>query len=154
MNDDKSYLSKITTVLSTVTFERHLDSNPGVDSAIQCGHLKAVKCGDDNSCELLDFLRRQVVGELELYFGFRVHQVAEMQACSWQMDSIGDRTRADLGAQFWEGQKRIDYVKVVVEIVGDVADKLREASESPRFTNGYQLGNTCVYERQVDHAKP
>ncbi len=147
MSDDKSYLSKITTVLSTVTFERYLDSNVGVDAAIQCGRLKAVKCGDDNSCELLDFLRKQVVKELELYFGFRVLCVAEMQACSWQIDSPNDRSRADSVAQFWEGTKRIDYVKVVVEIVGDVADKLREASENARFTNGYQLGNTCVYER-------
>ncbi len=147
MSDDKSYLSKITTVLSTVTFERHLDSNPGVDSAIQCGHLKAVKCGDDNSCELLNFLRKQVVGELELYFGFKVHQVVEMQACSWQIDSPDDWTRADSGAQFWEGTKRIDYVKIVVEIVGDAANQLRELSESSRLTNGYQLGNTCVYER-------
>ncbi len=147
MNDDKSYLSKITTVLSTVTFERYLDSNSGVDAAIQCGHLKAVKCGADNSCELLNFLRKQVVNDLEAYFDFEVHQVVEMQACSWQIDSPGDRTRADSCAQFWEGQKRIDYVKVVVEIVGDVADKLHKASENARLTNGYQLGNTCVYEK-------
>jgi hypothetical protein len=117
--------------VSTVTFVRILDE----DYALQ----KVIRADWDTN-DLLDHYREAVVNEIE-GLGFQVLRVVAVQ-------TDGDSQHPGV-VDFWDGDYRVDSVRVCLELVGDVADRLYQHARRAEITNSYTLGNQtgrCAHE--------
>jgi hypothetical protein len=121
-----SHLSQIS--VTTVTFIREME-----DASFD---------EDWTRDQLLAHYEAAVLDEVGGLLGFQVLRVVDTLAWSEALEATDDAANGKT-IDFWDGEYRVEQVRICVQIVGDVAEQLRKHADNAEITNGYQLGNTA-----------